>query len=84
MEIKEQVNFSEFEENVKNNKNITLENNDVPIKIRIKKWLATMITTGIVNFGTKLKWQFGLCLYLVIVCPVGTYTSIKWIFHLFF
>lgn len=53
-------------------------------KKRIFQIIATIISWMLVKFGTNLKWQFFLIIYLAIVCPVGTWTTIKtivnWIF----
>lgn len=77
MEIKEQVSFSEFEteeiKEIKNNKTIFLENG----KFNFRKFIANIIFVLLKNFGTKIKWQFGLVIYLIIVVPVGTYIVIK-------
>lgn len=83
-QINEQVDFSSFEKeeikNIQNSRLFHLEDGS----FSFKKFLSVSITTCITNFMTKRKWQLGLLLYLLITCPVGTYTSIKFIFHLFF
>lgn len=55
-----------------------------PFKKRLYSFFATLIIVLIKNFSGKLSWQFGLVLFLAITCPVGTYTSIKFIINLFF
>lgn len=55
----------------------------LPLKQRIYNFIATIIMVGARNFMGKINWQIGLVIYLGVVCPVGTYTAIKWIVNLF-
>lgn len=56
---------------------------NLSLKQRIYQFIATIVVVLVKNFMGKIKWQIGLVVYLIIVCPVGTWTAIKWIFNLF-
>lgn len=56
---------------------------NLPLKQRIYQFIATIIVVMAKNFMGKLNWQIGLVLGLIITVPVGTWTTIKWIFNLF-
>lgn len=84
VEIKEQVDVENFEKEeiseIKRNKNIDISKE----KFSFKRWLAGIITFLLAKFMTDPKWQRSLFIYLILICPIGTYTLIKFIFHLFF
>lgn len=50
---------------------------------RLYQFIATVFVTLVANLSMKLKWQIVFCIYLGIVCPIGTYVFIKWIINLF-
>lgn len=83
-----EVDFSEAEEQdineAKQQKMIWFGDPKLSFKRRLYQFIATVVTNLLMLFTTRLKWQFGLVIYLCIVCPVGTYVSLKWIYNLFF
>jgi hypothetical protein len=83
-----QMDFSEFETekiNEATNKKINwFGDKNLSYRKRFFQFLGALISTLIVNFTTKVSWQKGLVLYLLVVVPVGTYVSIKFIINLFF
>lgn len=88
VEVKQQVHFDDIESDhineLRKNKTIWLGENHLSFKKRLYQFIATLVTTLIVNFSTKKKWQLGLVLYLLIVCPIGTKVFISWFINLFF
>lgn len=82
-----QSDFDSYEdkkiEESEKNKMIWFGEKHLPLKQRIYQFVATVFMVLAKNFMSKIKWQFGLVGYLIIVCPVGTYTSIKWIINKF-
>lgn len=56
---------------------------NLSIRQRIYQFVATVIMVAAKNFMGKINWQIGLVVYLGVVCPVGTWTAIKWIVNLF-
>lgn len=83
----EQVDFNENEDaeikQIAKERMLWLGDPRLSWKRRIFQMIATLISFLLVKFGTNLKWQFFLVIYLIVVCPVGTWTSIKWIINLF-
>lgn len=81
------VDFSDFEtehiQQIKENENNSVYEH-LSYKQKFGKFLAVSISKVLTNFMTKRSWQLGLIIYLLIVCSVGTFTSIKFIINLFF
>lgn len=81
----QQHDIDDFEkqtiDELKNRKTIDLTN--ATFKQRVYSRIASFVGRMLLNFGTKLNYQFALIAYLGIVCPIGTYTFIKWIVNLF-
>lgn len=84
----EQVDFNETEqkdiEQSQREKMLWLGDPNLSWKRRFFQMIATVVSFLLFKFGTSLKWQFWLCVYLGITCPVGTWTSIKWFINLIF
>lgn len=88
LEKDKQVDFSEFETE-KINEAIEQKINwfgdpNLSLKQRFFQFIAVLVSFILVSFGTKKLWQRSLVLYLIIVCPVGTYHAIKSIINFFF
>lgn len=81
--MEEQVNMDDFQqeenESIKNSKITSI---DKP-GFSFKKWLAGIIVFGIGKFMTDAIWQRYLFLYLLLVCPIGSWHLLKFIYKIF-
>lgn len=85
----EQFNFDEHEKQEfvesieRKQRMIWFGEKHLSFKKRLYQFIATFVIVVLRNFTGKLSWQFGLVFYLAIVCPIGTFVSIKWLINLF-
>lgn len=87
MENENQINVEEHEQqsleeiNEQKLNSISFNIGKKTFKQKLIQFIANIIHKLIFNFTTKKKWQFGLVIYLIIVCPIGSFVSIKFIFN---
>lgn len=82
MESEDIDNFETREIESLNSKKI-IDISQRTFKQRVRSMFTSFVGQMIINFSTKLPWQFGLVTYLAIVCPFGTWDAIKFIIKLF-
>lgn len=56
----------------------------LPFKQRLYQFIATVVVVFLKTITMTPKGQFWFVVVLFITVPVGLYTSVKWIFNLFF
>lgn len=80
------TSFDEFEHQqiIESQNKKTIDVSKLSFTKRVRSFLTSIVATLILNFSTKLRWQFALVTYLLIVCPCGTYDAIKFIVKLFY